>query len=971
MNTWHRFVDTAGRSLAQLIVRFYYPRIEVDSADPLPEDAQILFVANHANSLIDPVIMSLATRRRIHFLAKAPLFDIPVLGQIMKAFGMIPVFRSVDDKSQMRQNLKSLEVAAQHLADGRDVGVFPEGKSHDDPRVEPVHSGAARIAVKASKSGKRRVYIVPVGMNYERKERFRSGVWVRMGPAIDVGASLESHEGNERNATRSLTAEIDRSLKAVVIHLDSAAWAAHLNILESLGPASGESSKDPISALRHRKRLADGINSFMKEDPERTKAMGVAMLTHRERLAQEGLTVRSPMVRFRSLWASLFLLRQMLFLLGVIFPWLGAFFHLVPFLIVRFSAGRLSPPGNMATAMYRLFVGIPIYALWYFLMWRWLAGYFLPWVAWTVAAVMPFLGIWALDYCRRVRDSAKLWWSESRILFRRAKLIELRTEQRRLGEELEEMSQEYRRQNPFTSAPRIQESRLISARKCTIWFGSVGVAVVLLVFAYSWFRPVTILELSSASPDLSNQTAQTLEIPLETDEEVLSQILTELDRLGLRAAEMRARFESGGINFYRQADNDAIRQSLMTYIACRSAMLRITWKYQNFHQIEDQKSRLRAQLLALTAATSTYNASLILVTDFINSPEAVKKLNESEPVWGVPEGLFDQIHRNLLEPGFRDQLNAAVEDYRGLALEFGSTDLDGALPYRRFHERIAANTKRIDELHPRLDGTQFEITLKEARKIGDEGIYGVQTFISYWIGQARFRAPRDGQSLIRVDDCAELQPQLRPGDILIERRNWVLSNAFLPGFWSHAALYVGTPDEIEAMGLRDDPRVQSHWAEFSSPDREDHSRVIIEALAAGVIFTSIEHSVGEADAVAVFRPVLSDADRRECIARAFSHLGKPYDFEFDFFSTDKLVCTELIYRAYDGKIDFSLVEVMGTTTMPAMNVIRKFENERGAANAQLEFISFIDGDEEAGSASFKDAEELIRSLNRSSFTWMQ
>jgi uncharacterized protein YycO len=73
---------------------------------------------------------------------------------------------------------------------------------------------------------------------------------------------------------------------------------------------------------------------------------------------------------------------------------------------------------------------------------------------------------------------------------------------------------------------------------------------------------------------------------------------------------------------------------------------------------------------------------------------------------------------------------------------------------------------------------------------------------------------------------------------------------------------------------------------------------VIEAMSEGVLFTSLEHAVGEADAVAVLRPRLTDAQRREAIARAFSHHAKPYDFEFDFFSTDRLVCSEVCYRAY-------------------------------------------------------------------------
>jgi 1-acyl-sn-glycerol-3-phosphate acyltransferase len=960
-----------SRGLVRRFVRLYYPRIEIDQAEPLPADAQILFVSNHANSLIDPVIIGVATRRPIHYLAKAPMFDVPVMGQILKALGMIPAFRGSDDKTQVRRNLESLDVAAKELGKGKDVGIFPEGKSHDETHVEQVRSGAARIALKAVQEGAKKLLIVPIGLNYEAKEKFRSGVWVRIGKTIDVNAWLADHDGNERKAMRSLTTRIDGGLKEVVIHLDNADWEPYLGDLEGLEPESQEAAGDPIAALRHRKRLADGINYFMAEDPDRARSVAGKMRQHREDLKAAGLTVRSPAVRYRSLWVGWLLLRQTLLLFGGLIPWTGTLFHLAPFAVVRLLTGWLSPPGKMTTALYRLFIGVPIYGLWYALAWRWLNGYFMPWIAWAACFLMPFAGLWALDYCRRARDTVKLWWSEFGMLFRRKRLTALRGSQRKLSEELEEMSGEHRRAKDIPPSPRRLVSGWWVARRYLLWAVCVVAAVVFAALAYGWFKPTTIPELAQPAPDLSLQTARSLDAPLEADERTLRELLGELDRLSARVGGLRARFEKGELNFFRQEDNDAIRRSMMTYIACRTGLLRIAWKYQNFEQIEDPASRLRAMTLAVTAASSTFNASLTFVTDFMDSPDAVRKLNEAEPLWSVPEGLFDRVHRNLLNDEFRDRLKAAHLDYLKHGPEFEANKMGVNSSCGIFHRTIRANIASIEARYPRLSGAKLDVAIKEVKGLGKDGVYRAQTFISLWIGKARVRAPRKGQTLIQPEHLAELQPRLQPGDILIERRNWVLSNAFLPGFWPHAALYIGTPEEIEKLGIKDDDRVKDHWKTFTSKDAEGHERVIIEALAAGVDFSSFEHSVGEADAVCVFRPKVSEADRRESLARAFSHLNKPYDFEFDFFSTDKLVCTELIFRAYDGKIDFPLVKVMGTTTLPAMELIRKFEKERGTDDAQLEFVGFLDGDESAGTAGFKDADALIKSLDRSSFTWMQ
>ncbi|MBC8011965.1 MAG: protein tyrosine phosphatase, partial [Burkholderiales bacterium] len=241
--------------------------------------------------------------------------------------------------------------------------------------------------------------------------------------------------------------------------------------------------------------------------------------------------------------------------------------------------------------------------------------------------------------------------------------------------------------------------------------------------------------------------------------------------------------------------------------------------------------------------------------------------------------------------------------------------------------------------------------------------------LSTLVGDARLRAPRQGRALISTAQLDELRGKLRPGDILIERRNWYLSNAFLPGYWPHAALYVGTAADLRALGLADDPRVAKNLSAFAAPDALGHAHAVIEAMSEGVVFTSAEHSIGEADGVVVLRPRVDETARREIIARAFDHAGKPYDFDFDFFSADKLVCTEVVYRATAGHVDLPLVDVLGRRTLPALEVVRYALSPAG--REQLEFIAMLDGDERRGGADWADEAALADTLDRPALTWLQ
>lgn len=162
---------------------------------------------------------------------------------------------------------------------------------------------------------------------------------------------------------------------------------------------------------------------------------------------------------------------------------------------------------------------------------------------------------------------------------------------------------------------------------------------------------------------------------------------------------------------------------------------------------------------------------------------------------------------------------------------------------------------------------------------------------------------------------AELKPQLRPGDVFITRHDDAMSNLFLPGFWPHGALYLGTAQERAAMGLetvKDGTR------------SSDEDVNILEAKKDGVLLREIEETLS-VDAFTVLRPKLSDADIKTALTKAMSHAGKLYDFVFDFGTSDRLVCTEVIYRAYHGigAIKFELSTKAGRKCLSAEDFLNQ------------------------------------------------
>ncbi|MCA9068845.1 MAG: hypothetical protein KDA84_07980, partial [Planctomycetaceae bacterium] len=424
-----------------------------------------------------------------------------------------------------------------------------------------------------------------------------------------------------------------------------------------------------------------------------------------------------------------------------------------------------------------------------------------------------------------------------------------------------------------------------------------------------------------------------------------------------------------------EADNNAVRQLLLSYINYRSALLRMIWKYLNHDELGEEKDQFRAFLLDYTAAMVLCESSMKFVHSFNRSPETIARLNEGEPVWGIPSGMYDTIQKNLASESSIRQLASAGEYYQRIKPRFSEFDLGEESATGEFHTAIREANGTIEKLGGVRWTQKFNVASKDLERLLSTVRYDTQSAVSTWIGDVKIREPREGVSLIPTEHVERLKTLLKPGDVLIERRNWYVSNAFLPGYWPHAALYVGTVEDLKAMGLENDPYVQNHIAKFSKLDLEGHPHVIIEAMSEGVVFSSLEHSIGGGDSAAVLRPQLSDEEKREAIRMAFSHAGKPYDFEFDFDSHDKLVCTEVVYRAYganQSELQFPIKQIMGRNTMPAIEMVGKFKEERDSGEPQFELVAFIDGDEHTGESVFlTDPEKFVATLDRPALTLFQ
>src|SRR6266550_68936 len=136
-------------AILRFAMRVYFRRVEVVGIEKVPRESPVIFVLNHPNALVDPAFLLSLASRRVSFLAKSPLFRMPVLGYFVRAMDSLPVYRQQDEGEDVSKNREVFIAARKLLARGGTIGICPEGVSHDEPRLRPIKTGAARIALGA------------------------------------------------------------------------------------------------------------------------------------------------------------------------------------------------------------------------------------------------------------------------------------------------------------------------------------------------------------------------------------------------------------------------------------------------------------------------------------------------------------------------------------------------------------------------------------------------------------------------------------------------------------------------------------------------------------------------------------------------------------------------------------------------------------------------------------------------------
>jgi glycerol-3-phosphate O-acyltransferase / dihydroxyacetone phosphate acyltransferase len=196
------------------IVRLYFREIERVGTAPSAATRGRVFVSNHHNALIDPILVLTDAACEISPIAKSTLWKIPGLRWLLDRAGAVPIVRRKDtpDKAQ-GTNDETFEKIASHLATGGNILIFPEGTSHSEPHLAPLRTGAARMLAAADQRGGVPLTFQAVALEFDARDDFRSRCLVLWGPVRALGDIRETGEAR----IRAVTEQMDADLRALLV----------------------------------------------------------------------------------------------------------------------------------------------------------------------------------------------------------------------------------------------------------------------------------------------------------------------------------------------------------------------------------------------------------------------------------------------------------------------------------------------------------------------------------------------------------------------------------------------------------------------------------------------------------------------------------------------------------------------------------------------------------------------------------
>ncbi len=435
----------------------------------------------------------------------------------------------------------------------------------------------------------------------------------------------------------------------------------------------------------------------------------------------------------------------------------------------------------------------------------------------------------------------------------------------------------------------------------------------------------------------------------ETVESSLKREVEEFRRLAERALMLRAETIKVGRAIKDKMDKGKplsgddiarINTGIIEHLALRKDLLAVAeahecWldgsEKESLRQGITPESRLTGVMLSLSSAMLLYDNYLLAISLFEGDSKLRRILNEHDPGYQVKSAELAKITMNYNSISNRVRVRRAIKFYeRATVHSIRPLAVSREAEYLKMLIAQSPSYSMVKKWSPmyvvgRKVGFLGGVTSDSMTTMEREGVSLFSMVFGNAVGLVE---TRKGKLYKNKDAQADISGSLKAGDILLEKTPFRLTDKLIPGYWGHAAVWVGTEAELKELGIWNHPVVTRYRDEI----RE--GRMVVEALRSGVEMNTLQHFLN-VDSVGVLRkPNQSRETRANTVIQALRQVGKPYDFNFEVESKGRVYCSKLVYLSYTG-IDWPTKKSMGRTTFTPDDVAIK-----AAKDHALQLVTF-------------------------------
>lgn len=335
-------------------------------------------------------------------------------------------------------------------------------------------------------------------------------------------------------------------------------------------------------------------------------------------------------------------------------------------------------------------------------------------------------------------------------------------------------------------------------------------------------------------------------------------------------------------------------------------------------EVLSEETRLKGVMLSLSAALVLYDNYLLMISIFESDGKLRRFLNDQDIGYELDKNELLHTSFSYSSHEARQQVRDALEHYEKQKNKFGSDFFDDE------------NTAYLDSLinqspsytYLRKSSPFFVTGLKlrfmylaTIDMMNGLQVDGMDLFSKFFGNSVGLVAVRKGKLYRDETMLNTMASTLQAGDILLESTPFRLTDKLIPGHWGHAAIWIGTKEELQRLGLWDHPLVRKYHKAI------EDGRGVAEALRSGVELNSLEH-FSNVDDLAVLRKELTREQLKERIILTLRQIGKEYDFNFDVETTDKIVCSELVYTVFVD-MEWPTQKSLGRSTISPDHIAQK------------------------------------------------